>query len=170
MVIEPRMAFGTGTHESTQAILLELEALEVANKRVLDVGTGSGILALAAERLGAGWVIGLDIDAVAIRVASETASQQDWQSDVRFILGSTGCIGEAEFDIVLCNMIATNLLPLADDLVRLAGSNGIVVCSGLLASEICVVSDVLQATGLSLLSKRQLGDWACLTTSRAGAT
>jgi ribosomal protein L11 methyltransferase len=162
------MAFGTGTHESTQAILLTLEDLEVSNRRVLDVGTGSGILALAAERMGAGWVVGLDNDEVAIRVAGETACQQDWESSVRFILGSMGCIGAVEFDIVLCNMISANLLPLAGDLRRTAGSDGIVVCSGLLASEIPMVTDVLDATGLRLVSKQQLGDWACLTTSRAG--
>lgn len=167
LVVEPRMEFGTGTHESTQAILLVLEDLEVSDRRVLDVGTGSGILALAAERLGAGWVVGLDIDEVAIRVAVETARHQDWKSSVRFVLGSTGCIGEVEFDIVLCNMVAANLLSLAGDLQRTAGSNGIVVCSGLLASEVPMVTDVLGASGLRLISKRQLGDWACLTTSRA---
>jgi len=170
LVVEPRMAFGTGTHESTQAILLALEDLEVSNRRVLDVGTGSGILALAAERLGARLVVGLDIDDMAIRVAAETARQQDWESSVSFILGSMGCIGQVEFDIVLCNMIAANLLPLAGDLQRIAGVDGIVVCSGLLASEIPTVTDVLDATGLRLISKRQLGDWACLTASRAGVS
>jgi ribosomal protein L11 methyltransferase len=170
LVIEPRMAFGTGTHESTQAILLALEDLEISGRRVLDVGTGSGILALAAERLGAKWVVAVDIDEVAILAAGASARQQDWESNVRFILGSMGCIGEVEFEIVLCNMIAADLLPLAGDLQRAAGSNGIVVCSGLLVSEIPMVTDVLNATGLRLISKRQLGDWVCLTTSRSGVS
>jgi ribosomal protein L11 methyltransferase len=169
LAIEPRMAFGTGTHDSTQAILLALEELEVTNRRVIDVGTGSGILALAAELLGAVWVVGLDIDEVAIQVAAETSRQQDWESSVRFILGSTGCVGEAEFDIVMCNMIVTNLLPLLGDLRRLAGTDGIIVCSGLLASEVAEVTDSLKTDGLQVISKRIHGEWARLTVSRAGS-
>jgi ribosomal protein L11 methyltransferase len=168
LIIEPRMAFGTGTHESTQAILLALEDLEVSERRVLDVGTGSGILALAAERLGAERVVGLDIDEVAIRVAVETARQQDWGSSVCFILGSTGCIGDVEFDIVVCNMIASNLLPLVPDLNRMAGPDGVVVCSGMLASEVTMVADNFEETGLKVVSKRLLGEWASLTLSRGG--
>jgi ribosomal protein L11 methyltransferase len=168
LVIEPRMAFGTGSHESTQAILLALEEMEVSHRRVLDVGTGSGILALAAERVGATWVVGLDIDEVAIRVAAETALQQDWESAVTFVLGSTRCIGKVEFDIVLCNMMTTNLLPLVDELKRLAGSDGALVCSGMLASEVGEVTDSLRASGLRVISNRRYGDWACMTASAAG--
>jgi ribosomal protein L11 methyltransferase len=169
LVIEPRMAFGTGSHQSTQAILLALEEMEVSNRRVLDVGTGSGILALAAERLGAAWVVGLDIDDVAIQVAVETSRQQEWESDVTYILGSTGCVVGGEFDIVLCNMIVTNLLPIVGDLRRLAGPDGIVVCSGLLASEVAEVADSLRARGLKVISKQRHGDWASVMASGAGA-
>lgn len=168
LVIEPRMAFGTGTHESTQAILLALEELEVSNLRVLDLGTGSGILALAAERLGAGLVVGLDIDEVAIRVAAETARQQDWQSRVRFILGSVGCIGAGCFDIVLCNMIVTNLLPLVADLKSTIAAGGLLVCSGMLACEIDEVTESLDAAGFRVISNRPYGEWASVTASRTG--
>ena len=162
LVIEPRMAFGTGSHESTRAILLTLEDLEVEGRRVLDVGTGSGILSLAAECMGANMVVGLDIDPTAIWVASEIARQQDWPSRVNFVLGPIGCLGDVKFDIVLCNMIASSFLPLMRDLRELLGPTGVVVFSGLLGSEAASVSTALESNGLEVVSSRFLGEWASL--------
>lgn len=169
LVIEPRMAFGTGTHESTRLVLLALEELEVMGRTVLDVGTGSGILALAAERMGARSVVGLDIDPTAVWVASETARQQEWAVAVDFILGSVGCLVGAPFDIVLCNMIASNFLPLADDLRNLVDESGVVVFSGVLRGELDAVSQALASSDLEVVSSRTAGEWASLnaTTGKA---
>lgn len=167
LVVEPRMAFGSGTHESTRAILVELEDLEVEGRRVLDVGTGSGILALAAESLGAAWVVGLDIDPSAVSVAFEVLGQQDWRSRVKLVLGSVDCLGGAEFDIVTCNMIASNFLPLVGDLRSSLASSGVAVFSGLLASEAEKVSAALTEAGFSISSRRDDGDWASLTAAAA---
>lgn len=163
LVVEPRTAFGSGTHESTRAILSALEEIEVDGRRVLDVGTGSGILALAAECLGAAWVVGLDIDPVAIWVASEVAQQQEWTSRANFILGSVDCVGRAEFDIVLCNMIASNMIPLLEGLRRSIVRAGVAVFSGLLASEVGTVSRHLTEVGFKVTARRETGDWASLT-------
>jgi ribosomal protein L11 methyltransferase len=162
LVIEPRMAFGTGSHESTQAILMTLEDIEVGGRRVLDVGTGSGILALAADHVGADTVIALDIDETAIWVASETARQQDWTSRVTYVLGPVGCIGSAEFDIVMCNMVTSIFLPLVSELRSALAPAGIVVFSGLLASEVKSVSGALVEAGFAIRSHRILGEWAGL--------
>jgi ribosomal protein L11 methyltransferase len=167
LVVEPRMAFGSGTHESTGAILVELEDLEVEGSRVLDVGTGSGILALAAESLGAEWVVGLDIDPSAVSVAFEVLRQQEWPSGVKLVLGSVDCLGGAEFDIVMCNMIASNLLPLAGDLRSSLASAGVAVFSGLLASEAETVSAALTEVGFAITSRRDDGEWASLTAAAA---
>jgi ribosomal protein L11 methyltransferase len=167
LLVEPRMAFGTGTHESTRAILVELEELEVDGRRVLDVGTGSGILALAAESLGAAWVIGLDIDRSAVSVAFEVLRQQEWQSRVNLVLGSVDCLVGGEFDIVLCNMIASNFLPLAGDLRNSLAPAGVAVFSGLLASEAGMVSVALKEAGFSITSRRDDGEWSSLTTTAA---
>jgi ribosomal protein L11 methyltransferase len=162
LFIEPQMAFGSGSHESTRGILRELEKIDVEGCTVLDVGTGSGILALAAEQLDAATVVGLDIDEVAILVAAETARRQDRAPKVRFVLGSVDCLGRVEFDIVLCNMIVSNFLPLLDDLKRVTAANGSIVLSGLLVAEVDPVSRKLAGIGLEIASREDIGEWSCL--------
>jgi len=164
LVIEPRTAFGTGSHESTQGILLALEDIEVHGRRVLDVGTGSGILALAAQSLGADSVVALDIDEFAIWVALETARQQECPSRVTYVLGPVECLGGAEFDIVMCNMITSAFLPLVGKLRGLLAPAGFAVFSGLLASEVETVSGALTKAGFAVASNRVLGEWASLVT------
>jgi ribosomal protein L11 methyltransferase len=163
LTIEPRTAFGAGTHESTQGVLKILENLEVAHLRVLDVGTGSGILALAAESLGAEWVVGFDVDPTAVWVATECAAQQEWETNVRFVAGTVDCFSRAEFDIVLCNMIASNVVPLAPALRGLLANAGIAVLAGLLASEVESVSLVLRDAGFAVTSRSIDGEWATVT-------
>lgn len=162
LVVEPRMAFGSGSHESTRAILMVLEEIEVNGRRVLDVGTGSGILALAAECMGADTVVGLDIDETAVWVAFETARQQEWPSRVSFVIGPVECLGGEEFDIVMCNMISSNFLPLVGNLRSRLAPAGVAVFSGLLASEIELVSGVLKEAGFVIPSHKVFGDWASL--------
>jgi ribosomal protein L11 methyltransferase len=168
LVIEPRMAFGSGSHESTQAILLALEDIEISGRRVLDVGTGSGVLALAAECMGANLVVGLDVDETAICVAFETARQQEWSSRVSYVLGPVECIGGAEFDIVMCNMITSIFLPLVGEIRSRLVPAGIAVFSGLLASEVESVSGALLEGGLAVRSQRILGEWASLVAVAVG--
>ena len=162
LVIEPRMAFGTGSHESTQAILMALEDIAVNGRRVLDVGTGSGILALAAECSGADSVVALDIDETAIWVARETAAIQEWSPRVIYVLGPVDCFGGAEFDIVMCNMITSIFLPLAGEIRSRLAPAGISVFSGLLASEVESVSGALAEAGFAIRSQSILGEWASL--------
>lgn len=168
LAIEPRTAFGSGSHESTQAILMALEELEVSGSRVLDVGTGSGVLALAAECLGADLVVGLDVDETAIRVAIETARQQEWQSRVNYVLGPVECIGYEDFDIVMCNMITSIFLPLVGEIRRRLATAGVGVFSGLLALEVESVSEALTEAGFATRSHRILGEWASLVAVAAG--
>ena len=162
LFIEPRTAFGSGSHESTRGILRKLERIGVAGRKVLDVGTGSGILALAAEQLDAAMVVGLDIDEAAILVALETARRQERSPKVLFVLGSVDCLGRVEFDIVLCNMITSNSLPLLADLKRVTAANGSIVFSGLLAAEVDTVSRALAGIGLAVASRDDIGEWSCL--------
>lgn len=160
--IEPRMAFGSGSHESTQLILLEMEELEILGASVLDVGTGSGILALASDRLGARNTVGVDIDATSIWIAREIAGQQVWSPRLNLAIGSMGCIGEGGFDVVLCNMITANFVPLLDEIRRALAAGGVAVFSGLLVVEIDPVKEALALAGLFVRSERHLAEWASL--------
>jgi len=161
-MIEPRMAFGSGSHESTQLILLELERLEVGGATILDIGTGSGILAIAAAGMGAKMVVALDIDEDAIWVARETADLQERRAWVRYVLGSPDCLGAVDFDIVMCNMISANMLPVLPQLQALLAPSGVAVLSGLLAIEKQDTTERLLSLGLEVTGGRVLGEWRSL--------
>ncbi len=160
--VEPRMAFGSGSHESTQLMLLEMEELEISGASVLDVGTGSGILALASDRLGAQRVVAVDIDASSVWTACEISRQQGWKPELQFAVGSMGCIGKGGFDVVLCNMITANFVPLLGDIRRVLAPAGVVVLSGLLVLEADPVKEALRLAGLTLRSERHLAEWASM--------
>ena len=162
MVIEPRTAFGSGSHESTQLILMELERLEVEGATILDLGTGSGILAIAAAGLGAKRIVALDIDADAIWVAHETADLQEQTTSIHFVLGSPDCVRAVGFDIVLCNMIFANMLPVFPQLRRLLAPDGVAVLSGLLVIDASDITETLRLHHLEVSGKRVCGEWTSL--------
>jgi ribosomal protein L11 methyltransferase len=118
--VDPGTAFGTGRHPSSRLCLQALEAELVAGASVLDVGTGSGLLATAAALLGAGAVDGVDIDPVAIEAARETVERNGVGGIVRVALGSLGPEGPfpGPYDLVVANIIADVLIELAPDLAR----------------------------------------------------
>lgn len=166
LAIEPRMAFGTGSHESTQLVLLELEELEIDGRTVLDVGTGSGVLALAADALGASWVVGFDVDLQAVLVARQIRGQQDWSAAPRYVAGPLRCLARRGYDLVLCNMIPEHFEPLLDDLVPMLGEDGFAIFSGILLSQQAAVSQLLVRAGLLVVAERRLGEWTALRTRR----
>jgi len=163
LVVEPRQAFGSGSHESTQLVLLLLEDLPVAGQRVLDVGTGSGILALAARALGASWVVAFDIDLEAVCIAHQTVGAQPQRLPVSLFAGSTSAVrGQARFDLVLTNMIPLEVGPLLADLKQLLAPGGFLVLSGLMADQRDAVEAELAACGLAVRKTRELQEWVAL--------
>jgi ribosomal protein L11 methyltransferase len=167
LAVEPRMAFGTGSHESTQLILLELEELAVEQRSVLDVGTGSGILALAADARGAAPVVGLDVDPLAVWVARQNLAVQDWPARPLLIAGPITSIGDLRFELVLCNMIPEHFRPLLGDLHRTLDDNGEVILSGILSSQYEAVKADLRAARLQVTGERRCNEWLCLRASRS---
>jgi ribosomal protein L11 methyltransferase len=162
LVVEPRTSFGSGSHESTQLVLQALEAMDLGGGRVLDVGTGSSILALAADRLGAGEVLALDTDAASVWVASQTIRQQDWRPHIQLVAGPVGAVAGGDYDVVLCNMVSSSFLPLVPDLARLLKRGGHAVFSGVLEHEMKSVASELEGAGLTSLEKMALGEWVAL--------
>jgi ribosomal protein L11 methyltransferase len=163
LVVEPRQAFGSGSHESTQLVLLLLEDLPVAGRRVLDVGTGSGILALAARSLGATFVAGFDIDVEAVCIAHQTVAAQPQRLPVSLFAGSTSALRRrARFDLVLANMIPREVGPLLGDLKQLLTPGGFLVLSGLMGDQRAAVEAELAHCGLRVQKIRELQEWVAL--------
>lgn len=168
LVVEPRSAFGTGTHESTRLVLIELAERDHSGHRVLDLGTGSGVLAVAAQARGATTVVGLDIDPIAAWEARRTAANQNPPSRVHVVAGTIDCLGGEAFDLVVCNMLVTEFGPLLGDVWRLLVPGGKVVLSGILDDERVEVETMLSDVGLEVCDVRELGAWISVTAIRHG--
>lgn len=149
VVIEPGRAFGTGHHESTRLALLHLESCVTPGCSVLDVGTGSGVLALAAVRLGARHATGIDIDPEAVEVALENIATQPEASRLRIVTCSDPFEVEGTFDVVVANITIDILLPMLPALKAKLAPGGRMVLSGLLLQDRKPVDEALAALGFS---------------------
>jgi ribosomal protein L11 methyltransferase len=159
LVLDPGMAFGTGLHPTTRQCLEAVGELEVAGRSVLDVGTGSGILAVAAARRGAARVVAVDTDPLAVRAASENARRNEVVLEV-----SQGSAAETagEFDLVLANLVADVLVAIAGDLRARVAPGGRLVCAGIVKEKEDRVAVALRGAGLTVIGRDQRGDWVRL--------
>lgn len=167
LTLDPGMAFGTGQHETTRMCLEALDRHVRAGMRVLDVGSGSGILAIAAARLGARPVLALDIDPVCVRVTRENAVANSVGDVVQAREGSLGArwpAGEpaGTFDLVVANILAGVIIDLAADLRRALADHGRLVASGVIASRERDVTEALASAGLRAEAVRAMGEWRCI--------
>jgi ribosomal protein L11 methyltransferase len=153
------VVFGTGEHETTRMVLAWLERFVREGDRVLDVGTGSGILALAAARLGAREVMAVDIDPVAIRSAEGNVSLNDLGGSVRVRQGSVEVVGDAEYDLVLANILSPVIREVAPMLWRLLRAEGSLIVSGIVAVEADDVREMLVAHGFRAREECREGGW-----------
>jgi ribosomal protein L11 methyltransferase len=163
LLVEPRQAFGSGSHESTRLVLMMLESLQVTGARVLDVGTGSGILALAARALGAQQVVGFDIDLDAVFIARQIVREQRRDLPVQLFAGSTAAlVPRLEFDLILANLIPAEVLPLLPSLRGVLRPGGRLLLSGLMADQVVSVREELARQFLAIAQSRELDEWVGL--------
>lgn len=155
IVQNPGQASGTGEHPCTQLALEALEKLIFAGCRVLDVGTGSGVLAIAALKLGAVTAVGIDPDESALQTARENFALNELSP--LLAAGTVDCIEEGWSDVTVANISATVLLSIGDDLLRVTAASGTLILTGFPAVEAGAIAGFLPHAEISYV-----GDWACL--------
>ncbi|MBI4198319.1 MAG: 50S ribosomal protein L11 methyltransferase [Chloroflexi bacterium] len=161
--LDPGMAFGTGHHPTTRMCLEELERRVRVGMRVLDVGTGSGILAIAAAKLGAAEVVGVDIDEDAIRAAQENFQRNGVAGRVTAYSGSLPhpMVKAGSFDLALANITAHAIAMLAGPITQALAPEGLLIATGIIAERETEARDALQQV-LSIVERRQDGEWVLL--------
>jgi ribosomal protein L11 methyltransferase len=162
--IDPGMAFGTGKHETTQLCLELLEENISPGLRVLDVGTGSGILAIAAAKLGASQVLGIETDPVAIQYARENLIKNAVQSKLTLYLGSLESLSPVNepFDLVLMNIRPQVILSLIEPLKKYLKPTSILILSGILETEGREFIKALKLKSLVIKKQKLKGEWIAL--------
>ena len=163
--MDPGMAFGSGTHETTRLCSELIEDYMKPGDRVLDVGTGSGILAIAAAKLGAGSVNAYDIDPVAVRIAGENVTANGVGDTV--FCGVSDLLRDVDlkdgpYDFVSANIVADIILRMADDVGAYVKAGGLLAVSGIIERQAGEVEEKLVSCGFQLLDRRTEKDWNSL--------
>ena len=169
--IDPGTAFGTGMHETTQLVIRQLKKHVKDGCEILDVGTGSGILAILALMLGAKHALGTDLDPCAVNAVEENkASNNIPDKDFDLIIGNIiddkdvqEKAGTEKYDIVTANILADVLVPLTPVIVPCLKKGGIYICSGILQEKEQQVVDAALSAGLDLLEVTRQGEWSAVT-------
>jgi ribosomal protein L11 methyltransferase len=169
IVIDPQMAFGTGEHPTTQFCLRALEDLVVDGQTVLDVGTGSGILSIAAAKMGAGRVLGLDTDPEAIATARRNACINGVSRRVEFSLRGAEEIPAGSRHLVVANIDGHTLLPLLGDLKGALLKKGHLVLAGFTLAEESSLRQRLAALGLKLKRIERRQEWVSVIAATTGS-
>jgi ribosomal protein L11 methyltransferase len=168
LVITPKMSFGTGHHATTYMMMVSMRAIPWQGKRVLDFGTGTGVLAILAERLGAGAVMALDNDAWSIENAQENVQVNECSRIT--VLQREGVMGlEGRFDVILANINKHVIVEQLGELAQQLAPGGVILLSGLLQDDSEDVENEAAKNNLSVSQRMTKGSWICLKIEKKGA-
>ena len=162
ITMDPGMAFGTGTHETTSLCLEVLDERVRGGERVLDIGTGSGILAIAALRLGAACAEGVDIDPMCVRTAGENALRNGVQDRFTVLVGDLSDKASGVYNIITANIVAGAILSLAPHVPALMAPGAVFVASGIIDTRKEEVLAGLRGAGLDPFEVREKRGWVCI--------
>ncbi|MCL2068390.1 MAG: 50S ribosomal protein L11 methyltransferase, partial [Oscillospiraceae bacterium] len=160
MRLDPGMAFGTGTHETTRLCLTALDEFDPAGKAVLDIGCGSGILAVAAMLLGAKSAEGIDIDETAVKSAVENAARNGMAVD--FHLGDLARGVSGSYGIIFANIVADALIALSPDIPGRLEDGGVFIASGIIDEREREVRLAIEAAGMRIARTLRENGWVCI--------
>lgn len=167
LILDPGMAFGSGTHETTRLCLTMLENYISPETELLDVGCGSGILAIAGMKLGAKKAVAVDIDALAVKVANENAEINGVNGKIDFICGDLAEKVEGKFDLIVANIVADIIIRLTKDIRAFLKEGGVFIASGIIDSREDEVVNAVKACGLKVTDIARDKGWVALTAVEA---
>jgi ribosomal protein L11 methyltransferase len=166
LTLDPGMAFGTGLHPTTRMCLEQIEQHTQPGRRILDVGTGSGILAIAAAKLGAAHVYAIDNSSVAVESAPANAAMNDLSDRIQVVLGvldeTQAARMAGQYDLVVANIIAHIIGSIAPQLAQVLAPHGLLIVSGIIEARRHDAEDPLLAAGLVLVEQVKIDDWLAL--------
>ena len=168
ITMDPGMAFGTGTHETTSLCLEVLDERVKGGERMLDIGTGSGILAIAALKLGATEAEGVDIDPMCVRTAGENAERNGVQDRLKVLVGDLSDKASGVYNIITANIVAAAILSLAPHVPALMAPDAVFIASGIIDTRKDEVLEGLRATGLDPIEVHEKRGWVCIVCRKEG--
>ncbi|MDE3058823.1 MAG: 50S ribosomal protein L11 methyltransferase [Bacteroidota bacterium] len=166
LVIEPKMSFGTGHHETTRLMLRLLERHCIPHAHVLDIGTGTGILSIAAIKLGAASAIGIDTDEWSFKNAQDNVHLNNVENFIEIKLGSIEIIEEAAFDLILANITRTIIISLLDKITKQLKQKGIVLLSGFVGEDKEIVTNALIEARYETLETVRENEWLAIAAKK----
>ena len=174
VILDPGLTFGTGAHPTTRMVVEAMEQYIQPGHSCLDLGSGSGILSIAALRLGAGSAVGVDIDPKAEDIARENAAYNGFAApEFTAVTGNVTAdkalmnhLAAAHYDVVLVNIVADVIIGLAPVLPNFLDETSTLILSGILDSRLADVQQALSAAGLTILSTRSMEEWRCICAKR----
>lgn len=164
--IDPGMAFGTGTHETTGMCVALIEKYVKTGDRAIDIGTGTGILAIAAAHMGANPVLATDLDAVAVRVADENVKKNGFGDVITCRCGDLLDAVDAVGDVVIANIIADVIVMLAAPVKKHIAENGVFICSGIANDRRDEVLEALKAADYEVMDVLTKGEWTAIASRK----
>lgn len=160
--IDPGMSFGTGTHETTMLCMQRLEKYVHQYDTVIDVGCGTGVLAIVAAKLGALNTLAIDLDEDAVRIAKENIEINGMKNRITVKHGNLLDMIDLKANVIVGNLLAEIVVMLADGIKNFLEEDGVFIASGIILDRIDLVVDALETNGLEIVEIQKMGEWACI--------